>query len=307
MMTIVDTYTTGREQLLNRVLGIDLSHALNPDNLTTKSVSAGHALAAEIKGAINQFKAVAMNEVGALVDYQQLSHHPAYQSYRDLVSHLRDFDYTTLQTMTERQSFWINIYNTLVVDAVIQFGVKNSVIETRFGILSFFQKAAYFINGQRFSLTDIEHGVLRGNRGFPYFPGPHFSSQDPRSTSVILPVEPRIHFALNCASKSCPPIGVYTPEGLEGQLELAARNFIQGDLVIDTDQKQISISNIFRWYQVDFDGKQGIIDFLLNHIIDPGNQQWLEANRTTALLNFHPYDWCLNHLKKETSQIDIKR
>ena len=306
-MTLVDTYIAGREQLLNRVLGVDLSYALNPDKLTTKSVSSGLALAAEIKGAINQFKAVAMDEVGALVDYQQLSHHLAYQSYRDLVSCLRDFDYTTLQTDTERQSFWINIYNTLVVDAVIQFGVKNSVIESRLGILSFFQKAAYIINRQRFSLTDIEHGVLRGNRGFPYFPGPHFSSQDPRSSAVILPVEPRIHFALNCASNSCPPIGVYTPEGLESQLELATRNFIKGDLVIDKDQKQISISNIFRWYQVDFDGKQGIIDFLLNHIIDPGNQLWLEQNRTTARLNFHPYDWGLNKLKKEPSLIDIKR
>ena len=306
-MTLVDTYIAGREQLLNRVLGVDLSYALNPDKLTTKSVSEGHTLAAEIKGAINQFKTVAMDEIGALVDYQQLSHHPAYQSYRNLVTRLRDFDYTTLQTHTERQSFWINIYNTLVVDAVIQFGVKNSVIETRLGILSFFQKAAYIINGQRFSLTDIEHGVLRGNRGFPYFLGPHFSSQDPRSSAVILPVEPRIHFALNCASNSCPPIGVYTPEGLDSQLELAARNFIQGDLVIDQDQKKISLSNIFRWYQVDFKGKQGIVDFLLDHIIDPGNQQWLEKNRTAAQLNYHPYDWGLNQLKMETSQIDLTR
>ena len=295
-MTIVDTYTTGREQLLNRVLGVDLSYALNSDKLTTKSVSEGHALAAEIKGAINQFKTVAMDEDGALVDYQQLSHHPTYQSYRNLVSRLPNFDYTTLRTDTEQQSFWINIYNTLVIDAVIQFGVKQSVIETRLGILSFFQKAAYIINGQRFSLTDIEHGVLRGNRGIPYFPGPHFSSQDLRSSAVIRPVEPRIHFALNCASNSCPPIGVYTLEGLESQLEIAARNFIQGDLAIDKDQHRIFISNIFRWYQVDFDGKQGIIDFLLNHIIDPGNQQWLEQNRTTARLNFHPYDWGLNRL-----------
>ena len=303
-MSLVDTYIAGREQLLNRILGIDLSYTLNPDKLTKKGLSEGSALAEDIKDAINQFKALAMDEDGALVDYSQLAHHPGYQSYRNLVSRLHEFDYTTLQTDTDRKSFWINIYNTLVVDAVIQFGVKNSVIETRLGILSFFQKAAYIINGQRFSLTDIEHGVLRGNRGFPYFPGPHFSSQDPRSSAVIYPVEPRIHFALNCASNSCPPIGVYTARGLEGQLELAARNFIQGDLVIDKDQKQISISNIFRWYQVDFGGKQGVIDFLLNHIIDLGDQQWLEENRTKVRLNFHPYDWGLNQLIQESYQKD---
>ncbi len=295
-MTLLDTYITGREKLLNRVLVVNPSTSLNPDKPIINGVTEGSALAAEIKRSINEFKSVAMDQNGKLVDYQQLSLNPVYGSYRELVSRLHDFDYSTLSSRDERLAFWINLYNTLVIDAVIQEGVKTSVTESRLGILSFFQKAAYFINGQRFSLTDIEHGVIRGNHGFPYFPGPHFPSTDPRCNAVIRPIDPRIHFALNCASNSCPPIGVYTPEGLGTQLDLAARNFIQGDLSLDKDRKIVSLSRIFNWYQVDFGGKGGIVDFLLNHIVDPGNQGWLEENRTAVQLNYHPYDWGLNQL-----------
>jgi len=295
-MTLLDRYITGREKLLNRVLAAEPLTSLNPDMPSIKGSPEGSVLAAEIKGSINQFKAIAMDNNGTLVDYQQLSLTPVYSTYRELVSRLPDFDYSTLSSKEQRLAFWINLYNTLVIDAVIQEDVRTSVIDTRLGILSFFHKAAYLINGQRFSLTDIEHGVIRGNRGFPYFPGPHFPSYDPRHRAVIRPLDPRVHFALNCASNSCPPIGVYTPEQLETQLDLAARNFIRGDLLLDKDQKTVSVSKIFRWYQVDFGGKQGIIDFLLNHIMEPEIQGWLEENRTTAKLNYHPYDWGLNQL-----------
>jgi len=295
-MTLLDTYLTGREKLLNRVLGADPSTALNPNKRSTKGGSTGSALATEIKRSINEFKLIAMDDNGELVDYQHLSLNPVYAGYQDLVSRLHNFDYSTFSSRDERLAFWINLYNTLVIDAVIQEGVKTSVTDSRLGILSFFQKAAYFINDQRFSLSDIEHGIIRSNLGFPYFPGPHFPSTDPRRSAVIHPLDPRIHFALNCASISCPPIGVYSPEQLDSQLDLAARNFIQGDLLLDKDRKIVSVSSIFRWYQVDFGGKGGIIDFLLNHIMEPEIQGWLEENRTAARLNYHRYDWGLNQL-----------
>ncbi|NOQ40192.1 MAG: DUF547 domain-containing protein [Anaerolineales bacterium] len=295
-MNLLDRYITGREKLLNRVLAVDPLTSLNPDQPSIKGVSEGSTLAAEIKSSINQFKANAMDENGELVDYQQLSRNPVYAAYRETVSRLHDFDYLTLSTGEQRLAFWINLYNTLVIDAVIQEGVKTSVIDTRLGILSFFQKAAYIINGQRFSLTDIEHGVIRSNRGFPYFPGPHFPSSDLRRGAVIRTLDPRIHFALNCASNSCPPIGVYTPEGLGAQLDLATRNFIQGDLLLDKNRKTLSVSSIFRWYQVDFGVKGGTVDFLLNHIVEPEIQGWLEENRTAVQLNYHLYDWGLNQM-----------
>ena len=293
-MTLLDTYLSGREKLLDRVLGIDPWSSLNPEKLEENEVFEGSTLVTEFKVAITQFKAIAMNEKGEWVDYQQLSLNPAYQSFRELISQLREFDLSTLSSRDEQLAFWINLYNSLVIDAVIQEDIKNSVIESRLGILSFFKKAAYTINGQRFSLTDIEHGVIRGNRGFPYFPGPHFSASDPRVEAIIQPVDPRIHFVLNCASNSCPPIGVYSAKELDNQLTLASRNFIQQDLVIGDDQKTITISSIFRWYRDDFGGDKGIVDFLLNHIVDPKSQRWLENNRGTVRIKYHPYDWGLN-------------
>jgi hypothetical protein len=300
-MTLLDTYLTGREKVLERILGIDPGSFLNPKNPQKDSIFEGSALAVRLRGAITRFKAIAMNEKGEWVDYEQLSLNPVYQSFREQVSQLREFELSTLASREEQLAFWINLYNSLVIDAVIQEDIKNSVTESRLGILSFFQKAAYLINGQRFSLTDIEHGIIRGNRGFPYFPGPHFSASDPRIEAIICPVDPRIHFALNCASKSCPPIGVYTAEEVDNQLTLASRNFIQQDLVIDFDQKTITISRIFHWYRDDFSGDKGIVDFLLNHIVNPKNQHWLENNRGTVRIKYHPYDWGLNQIKPKVT------
>ena len=230
------------------------------------------------------------------MDYQKLIRDPHYDTYREFVGDLQDFDYRTLTSKEERMSFWINLYNSLVIDAVIQENIQKSVTESRLGILAFFQKAAYRVNNTRFSLTDIEHGVLRENRGFPYFPEPHFASTDPRLEAVIQSFDPRIHFALNCASNSCPPIAVYTPEKLDGQLDLAALNFINNDLSVNPDRKVITISRIFSWYQNDFGRKKGILSLLERYIQEKDTKLWLPKNQTSIRIQYYPYDWGLNKI-----------
>jgi hypothetical protein len=237
-----------------------------------------------------------MDEGGNLVDYGYLSIQPEYQDYCGLVSQLHNLDLNTLDTPHEQMAFWINLYNTLVIDAVIQFEVEESVTENLLGIISFFQRAAYTVGGLRFSLTDIEHGVLRGNRGFPYLPGVHFDSADLRRKAVIPDVDPRIHFALNCASRSCPPIGVYSPDNLDFQLDLATKNFINSDAQLDNIRRKISLSSIFRWYQVDFGGGAGIIDFLIRHFSDDEIRDWIKENRDSVRMVFKPYNWGLNRM-----------
>lgn len=111
---------------------------------------------------------------------------------------------------------------------------------------------------------------------------------------MIQPIDPRIHFELNCASNSCPPIGVYTPEKIQDQLDLAARNFINSDLIANLDQKMISISKIFQWYQDDFGGEPGIKAFLLKFINDQKIGSWLSENQASIRIQYHPYDWRLN-------------
>jgi len=294
-MAFTEYYVKGREKILNRILGVNPGAILNSQRFPSKGISGESSLAEDIKGALNQIKSLAMAENGK-VDYQTLGKNPLYQGFRDLVGKLHDFNFQTLSTREEKLAFWINLYNALVIDAVIQENVRKSITESRFGILSFFQKAAYKVNGLRFSLTDIEHGVLRGNSGFPYFPAPHFSPADPRLEAVIQPFDPRIHFALNCAGNSCPPIGVYTPEKIRGQLDLATMNFISSDLVINSDLKMISISKIFHWYQDDFGGEPGILSFLLKYLNDQDAKRWLIDNQPSINIQYHPYDWGLNKI-----------
>jgi len=294
MTTFSDLLISGRERLLNLVLNVDSNETLNPGGSHSGNGKAVDALANEIKESLNNIKGLAVTPDGSQVDYQQIANDPLYLSYTELVRGLADFDYKSLKGKNQQLAFWINLYNSLVIDGVIQQNVQNSVTESWLGILGFFQKIAYRINGQRFSLTDIEHGVLRGNRGFPYFSGPHFASSDPRIESIVADFDPRIHFALNCASKSCPPIGVYTPENIHDQLDLAARSFINNDLKVDQDSNQISVSKIFQWYLADFGGKKALVDLLTQYLLDDDSRKWIIENQSTLKVKFHSYDWGLN-------------
>jgi hypothetical protein len=250
----------------------------------------------DIKESLNQIKAEAVRSDGQRVNYTILSDSSSYQEYRALVANLNDFDYLRLKSREQILGFWINLYNALVVDAVIHEDPQHSVIESRLGILGFFQKAAYRVGGERFSLTDIEHGVLRANSGAPYLPGPHFSNEDPRMATVLQPLDPRIHFALNCASLSCPPIDVYGPDQIDQQLDLATRNFINTDTVLDINEQQLSISQIFRWYRKDFGGKEGILRFLIEYLEFPQESRLTLIDLADFRIKFHHYDWRLNNI-----------
>ncbi len=294
-MTIPDSYVTSRERILNWMLVTNPEITLNSQESPPQGTPGGNSLAIDIKNTLHQIKSLAFSKDGKM-DYRKLVHDPLYQSYRKMAGKLHHFDYENLKTVEDKLAFWINLYNALVIDAVIQEKIRDSVTESRIGILAFFRKAAYQVNGLRFSLTDIEQGVLRVNSGFPYFPAPHFGSADLRHKAVIQPFDPRIHFALNCASNSCPLIAVYTPEKIQDQLDLATRNFINSDLVINTDLKMISISKIFHWYQKDFGGEQGIFSFLMKYINDPDSKRWLSNNHPSIRVQYHPYDWGLNKI-----------
>ena len=289
-------FVTEREKILNRILKSNPDAVLNSPGISPEGIPGNGSLDVEIKESLNRIKAEAVSDDGKKVDYARLAQSPIYQEHKKLVSQLNTYDYHALPSREEKLAFWINLYNALVLDAVIQEKVISSVTESWLGIMSFFQKAAYRIGGDRFSLTDIEHGILRENSGFPHFPGPHFSPSDPRLKSVIKPMDFRIHFALNCASNSCPPIGVYTSDLIDHQLDLAARNFINTDSIVNLKKKQISISKIFRWYEADFEGKNGILRTLRKHLDHSELQGLPSQDFLTFRLKFHPYDWGLNKL-----------
>lgn len=250
-------------------------------------------LPAALAAALRELRGVAVSEDGLRVDYAALAASDAYGRYRaEVAPRLRAFDPGALEARGARLSFWANLYNLLVLDAVVALGVRRSVADRLWG-LSFFRRAAYVVGGRRLSLEEIEHGLLRANAGNPFLPGPQLAPGDPRLAWAVSPVDPRVHFALNCASRSCPPIAAYDAARAEAQLGLAARSFVAADAeVVDG---ALRLSAIFDWYRADFGGYAGVARFVAAHLPDDERQRWL-AGRPEVELEFRPYDWGLNRL-----------
>ena len=233
-----------REKLLDKLSGVQAGAVLNASAAGSLQ-GFGTDPAADLKRALDRIKSTVVDNSGVHVDYAALRASAAYQEFRIMCSpRLRSFEPADLASREERLAFWINLYNVLVMDAVIALAIQRSVGEGRLGLLSFFRRAAYNIGGHRISLEEVEHGILRGNRGNPIIPGRQFASQDPRLGWVIWPSEPRIHFALNCASRSCPPIQVYSADHLEAQLDLAARNFVDSNVKINPAKQLLIVSGL---------------------------------------------------------------
>jgi hypothetical protein len=283
-----------RDGLLGLITGVNREQVLNSHNGNLDHGELNDP-AAELKQALDRIKASAIDGNGTRVDYARLRNSQVYEEFQHNCSpKIRGFDPENLVRREEKLAFWINLYNALVLDAVIDYGVQHSVTEGWLGLLTFFRNAAYNIGGQRMSLDDIEHGVLRDNRGHPAIPGPQFAANDPRMKWVIDPPDVRIHFALNCASRSCPPFQVYSGDQMGNQLDMAARNFVNQTATVDQKTNKLSVSSIFRWYQSDFGGQQELINFILNHLPDDERREWLGENKKTIRLQYEPYDWHLN-------------
>jgi hypothetical protein len=144
----------------------------------------------------------------------------------------------------------------------------------------FFRRVRYGVAGRVLSLHDIEHGILRGNRPPPFGFAPPFLPWDPRR-AWALPLDPRVHFALNCGAASCPPIRFYEPAKLGEQLDLATRGFLVAETSLDEGRKLAHVSKILQWYRADFGDPRAFLGRYLGR--DLGGWR----------LEFKPYDWKL--------------
>lgn len=298
-MTIPDILISLREKFLDLVSDTDRGRTLNPsvlpadDQIVSGTDPVENDLSAELVDLLHRVLSSSLVDSDGNVDYAVLRTSPLYKEFRERTRKLRAFDPSTLPDNDARLSFWINVYNALVLDGVIAMKVQRSIMERRLGI-HFLRQAAYIVGGQRMSCDDIEHGVLRANRGHPFFPGNHFGPSDPRQKWVIEPFDRRIHFALNCASGSCPPIRVYSPEKLDAQLDLATHSYLGSDVQADKIGNRIFLSSIFKWFAIDFEGHHGIIEFILPYLSEKGEFAWLPKAPERVSLRYKPYDWSLN-------------
>jgi hypothetical protein len=204
------------------------------------------------------------------VDYTGIRHDPLWQDFVNGINSLKHLNPAPWPEKVQR-AFWINLYNVLVLHAVVQGHHGASPL----GRFIFFTRKAWQIGSHWFSLDDIEHGILRSNQRNPFLLFKPFSRQDPR-----------VHFALNCAARSCPPIGVYSSDTLEEQLELASASYLHSEVVIGP--KILKLPSLLQWYQKDFGGRSGVARLISRHFALE------EAALTTLQWKYTPYDWSLN-------------
>jgi hypothetical protein len=225
------------------------------------------------------------------VDYERMKNSPEFTHYRTLTNGLRAFDPSSLMGRKEKLAFWVNLYNTIVVDGIVTLGIKESVQE----MPGFFRKVKYVIGPHTFSADDIEHGILRGNVRVWRYPLQLFRPGDRRRGLVVTPVDPRIHFALVCGSRSCAPIDYYDGEQIDDQLDAAARSFVNSsEVIILPEEGKVLLSEIFRWYERDFGGKGGVIDFIFDYLVDEKARAFLRENTKNLRFEYLHYDWNLN-------------
>jgi len=229
---------------------------------------------------------------GGVVHYRAIRGSEEFERYKDLTGGLRLFDLRSLKDREQRLAFWINIYNTAVIHGVIELGLERSVKE----LPQFFDRVTYEIGRFRFTLNEMEHGVLRSNRRHPYRILRPFRKKDSRLDFIINPFDPRIHFALVCGARSCPPISFYEAKQIDSQLQLAAMSFINSPQVkILLQEETILISRIFKWYRADFGGsREAIVNMLLNFLDEGEKKDFLKKTGDRIRIRYQPYDWNLN-------------
>jgi len=246
----------------------------------------------DLKQKMNTLRGAFFRTAEGRIAYEEMSDSSLFREYVECSRHLQRFDPAGLKDRDEHLAFWINLYNVMVIHGVVELGIRDSVKE----VTRFFRRICYDVGGMEFSADDIEHGILRGNHRYPNSLFHPFDKTDPRHELAIEPVDPRIHFALVCASSSCPPIEIYSAESLDHDLEVSGKTFLNsGGVRIDKKENTVWLPQVFNWYGEDF-GRSGEehLRFAAHYLYRDEDRRFLEEKAKTLKVRHHPYDWRLN-------------
>lgn len=206
------------------------------------------------------------------VDYQTWQ--TSTQPLKDWLYQLSQLKLNDIPNLDQRLAFWLNLYNALVIDQVLEVYPVTSIRPTVLGIpnwfafLQFFEKPVYQMDGHFYTLNHIEHKIIR----------PEFR-------------DPRIHFALVCAAVGCPLLRnqAYQPEQVRSQLEDDAYRFINNPQKVRYQPPFLYCSKIFQWYQEDFlYHAYSISQYVGAYLSSP-----VPLTATTPI-RYLAYDWNLN-------------
>ncbi|KAL7127799.1 hypothetical protein ABFS83_14G275300 [Erythranthe nasuta] len=233
------------------------------------------------------------SEDGRHVDYRSIHGSEEFARYLRIVEELQRVELFEI-SREEKLSFFINLYNMMSVHAILVWGHPLGALERR----KTFGDFKYVIGGSTYSLSAIYNGILRGNQRPPYNLVKPFGAKDRRLKVALPHVEPLVHFALVCGTRSGPAIRCYSPGNIDTELMDAACNFLRnGALYVDSISNVVYVNKILRWYSVDF-GKNEVevLKHAANYLEASDSQAFLELLSDTQLkVIYQPYDWGLNH------------
>ncbi|NOT53915.1 MAG: DUF547 domain-containing protein [Deltaproteobacteria bacterium] len=167
----------------------------------------------------------------------------------------------------EEKALWINAYNAVIVSGILQGYTAENILKRK----RLFSWYALPIAGKDRTPDEIEHEILR--KKFR---------------------DPRIHFAIVCASTSCPKLRAeaYVAERLEQQLDDAARQFVNDPARNRIEQQQIALSLIFKWFAQDFIEHAGSVANFLHRFVTDDKKGIVE--RLSGDPEYFTYNWTLN-------------
>lgn len=187
-----------------------------------------------------------------------------------------------------RIAFWINLYNAKITQELSERPRTGSLLRHR----GLFRRVGCEVGGEFFSLDVIEHGVLRLNSKPPYSLRRILRSGDPRLGAAPSKLDPRIHFALNCAAASCPPIRAYEPDMLDEQLDSATRSYLAAETQVDAAARKLTLPYLMKLYADDFGGRGAHAGYVARYL--PGIAQQLEdPSGFDGGISYGDYDWTI--------------
>jgi hypothetical protein len=203
-----------------------------------------------------------------VVDYTQWRDNPRFD---ELVAQVGTAD-TASMDQAESLAFYINAYNILAARGILDNSSPSSLL----GRYSYFMRDKYNVAGEEMNLYDLENELIR-------------------------PLgEPRIHFAIVCASQSCPVLRseAYSHERLDTQLNEAARDFINDTRrnSFDISTGKAKISKIFDWFEEDFEASADSLQLYLADYVNDADTAAILRNEGFKIKHMK-YDWELNGTK----------
>ncbi|MGI9550875.1 MAG: DUF547 domain-containing protein [Aurantibacter sp.] len=185
-----------------------------------------------------------------------------------------------LKTDAQKLAFWVNIYNGYIQVILSEHPEKYD--DRR----EFFKKEQIPIAGRLVSFAKIEHGIIRKSQwelGLGKI-RKWFPNKFERKLRVDKR-DYRIHFALNCGAKDCPPVAIYQAERLDEQFDKGTEMYLTKTSTYDKAKNEVAVTSLFNWFRGDFGSKSGTKNILKEKQIIP---------TTKADITYKNYDWTLD-------------